>query len=312
MAAGVCGGVTRKDLVVSHGVSPARYINSDTVDGTMIISVASGKGGTGKTTIATSLALSIGEVQFLDCDVEEPNAHIFLKPQIRERITVGMPVPRVDESRCTFCRKCAEVCEYNAIVVIKKKVLVFPDLCHGCGGCAYMCPEGAIREVEKPIGVIERGRAGEIDFIHGVLNIGEPMSPPLIRQVKKHSDHHCNCVIIDASPGTSCPVVETVKGSNFCLLVTEPTPFGLNDLMLAVAMLRKLTMPCGVVINCADIGDDEVVRYCEREGIPVLMTIPWDRKIAAAYSTGIPLVEAHPHYKSSFVTLYETIRKEMT
>ena len=202
------------------------------------------------------------------------------------------------------------MCEYNSIVVIKKKVLVFPDLCHGCGGCAHLCPENAIREVEKPIGVIERGRAGEIDFIHGVLNIGEPMAPPLIRQVKKHSDHHSNCVIIDASPGTSCPVVETVKGSDFCLLVTEPTPFGLNDLMLAVAMLRKLTIPFGVVINCADIGDDEVVRYCEREDIPVLMTIPWDRKIAAAYSTGVPLVEAHPHYKNSFIKLYEKIRKE--
>jgi len=279
--------------------------------GTMIISIASGKGGTGKTTIATSLALAIGKVQFLDCDVEEPNAHIFLKPQIQERIAVGILVPRVDESRCTFCRKCAEVCEYNAIVVIKKKVLVFPDLCHGCGGCAYICPESAIAEIEKPIGVVERGRAGEIDFIHGVLNIGEPMAPPLIREVKKHIDYHDNCVIIDASPGTSCPVVEAVKGSDFCILVTEPTPFGLNDLGLAVAMLRKLAIPCGVVINCADIGDDEVMRYCDREGIPVLMTIPWDRRIAAAYSTGIPLVEALPHYKSGFVDLYETLRKEV-
>ncbi len=277
----------------------------------MIISVASGKGGTGKTTIATSLALSLGEVQFLDCDVEEPNAHIFLKPQIRERIPVGIPVPKVDESRCTFCGKCAQVCEFNAIVVIKKKVLVFPDLCHGCGGCTYICPEAAIREVEKPIGVIEKGRAGTIDFIHGVLNIGEPMAPPLIRQVKKQIDHTCACVIIDASPGTSCPVVEAVNGSDFCVLVTEPTPFGLNDLTLAVAMLSKLAIPCGVVINCADIGDDEVVKYCKREGIPVLMTIPWDRKIAAAYSTGMPLVEALPHYTGSFSRLYETIRKEV-
>lgn len=277
----------------------------------MIISVASGKGGTGKTTIATSLALSVGKVQFLDCDVEEPNAHIFLKPQIRERIPVGIPVPKVDESKCTFCGKCAQVCEFNAIVVIKKKVLVFPDLCHGCGGCTYICPEAAIREVEKPIGVIEKGRAGTIDFIHGVLNIGEPMAPPLIRQVKKQIDHASACVIIDASPGTSCPVVEAVNGSDFCVLVTEPTPFGLNDLTLAVEMLKKIAIPCGVVINCSDIGDDAVERYCGREGIPVLMTIPWDRKIAAAYSTGIPLVEALPHYKSSFSRLYETIRKEV-
>lgn len=281
------------------------------VDKDMIISVASGKGGTGKTTIATSLALSLGEVQFLDCDVEEPNAHIFLKPTIHEKRVIGIPVPKVDESRCTFCRKCAEVCEYNSIVVIKKKVLVFPDLCHGCGGCSYVCPEGAITEVEKPIGVIERGSAGKIDFIHGILNVGEPMAPPLIRQVKKQIDGN-KTVIIDASPGTSCPVVETVKGSDFCVLVTEPTPFGLNDLTLAVAMLRKLAIPCGVVINCADIGDDEVVKYCEREGIPMLMTIPWDRKIAAAYSTGIPLVEALPHYTSNFLGLYERIRKETT
>lgn len=277
----------------------------------MIISVASGKGGTGKTTIATSLALSLGEVQFLDCDVEEPNAHIFLKPQIGERIPVAIPVPAVDESGCTFCRRCAEVCEYNAIVVIKKKVLVFPELCHGCGGCAYCCAEHVIREVDKIIGVIERGRAGMIDFVHGVLNIGEPMAPPLIRQVKKQIAES-TCVIIDASPGTSCPVVEAVKGSDFCILVTEPTPFGLNDLTLAVEMLKKLSIPCGVVINCADIGDEEVVRYCASAKIPVLMTIPWDRKIAAAYSTGIPLVEALPHYKSSFSRLYDTIRKEMS
>jgi len=275
----------------------------------MIISVASGKGGTGKTTIATSLALSLGNVQFLDCDVEEPNAHIFLKPHINEKISVGIPVPEVDESQCNFCGKCAEVCEFNAIVVIKKKVLFFPKLCHGCGGCAYICPEKAIKEVEREIGVIEKGNSGTIDFIHGILNVGEPMAPPLIRRVKKYilnSKH----AVIDASPGTSCPVVEAVKGSDFCLLVTEPTPFGLNDLKLAVGMLRKLAIPCGVVINCADIGNEEVKRYCESENIPILMTIPWDRRIAEAYSRGIPLIEALPEYQHSFSQLYEKIRGE--
>jgi len=274
----------------------------------MIISVASGKGGTGKTTVATSLALSWGEGLFLDCDVEEPNAHIFLKPHINERISVGIPVPEVDESKCNFCGKCAEVCEYNAIVVIKKKVLFFPELCHGCGGCSYICPEKAIREVDRAIGVIEKGRSGNIEFIHGVLNVGEPMAPPLIRQVKKHINTSTNG-IIDASPGTSCPVVEAVNGSDFCLLVTEPTPFGLHDLKLAVEMVRKLTIPCGVVINCADIGDEEVARYCENEGIPILMTVPWDRRIAEAYSRGIPLIDVLPEFQNSFSQLSAAIER---
>lgn len=274
----------------------------------MIISVASGKGGTGKTIIATSLALCWKECLFLDCDVEEPNAHIFLKPHINERISVGIPVPEVVESKCNFCGKCAEVCEFNAIVVIKKKVLFFPELCHGCGGCSYICPENAIKEVDRAIGVIEKGRSGKIRFVHGILNVGEPMAPPLIRQVKKHINNSTNA-IIDASPGTSCPVVEAVNGSDFCLLVTEPTPFGLNDLKLAVEMLRKLTIPCGVVINCADIGDEEVERYCKDEDIPILMTIPWDRRIAEAYSRGIPLIDALPEFQNRFSQLYGTIEK---
>jgi MinD superfamily P-loop ATPase len=274
----------------------------------MIISVASGKGGTGKTTIATSLALCWEEGLFLDCDVEEPNAHIFLKPHIHERISVGIPVPEVDESKCSFCGKCAEVCEFNAIVVIKKKVLFFPELCHGCGGCSYICSEKAIKEVEREIGVVERGRSGKIDFIHGILNVGEPMAPPLIRQVKRHINSGTNA-IIDASPGTSCPVVEAVNRSDFCLLVTEPTPFGLNDLKLAVEMLRKLTIPCGVVINCADIGDEEVQKYCKDEDIPILMTIPWDRRIAEAYSKGIILIDALPEFKNRFSQLYGKIER---
>ena len=274
----------------------------------MVLSVASGKGGTGKTTIATSLALSRGEGLFLDCDVEEPNAHIFLKPHINERMSVGIPVPEVDESKCDFCGKCAEVCEFNVIVVIKKKVLFFPELCHGCGSCSYICPEKAIKEVARAIGVIEKGKSGKIGFIHGILNVGEPMAPPLIRQVKRHINNSTNA-IIDASPGTSCPVVEAVNGSDFCLLVTEPTPFGLHDLRLAVEMLRKLAIPCGVVINCADIGDEEVGRYCESEDIPILMTIPWDRRIAEAYSRGIPLIDALPEFQDRFSHLYGAIER---
>jgi MinD superfamily P-loop ATPase len=274
----------------------------------MIISIASGKGGTGKTTIATSLALSLGKVRFADCDVEEPNAHIFLKPEIKDRIAVGIPVPEVDLSKCTFCGKCAEVCEFKAIVVIKGKVLFFPELCHGCGGCSFICPEKAINEADRAIGVIEKGVSGQMEFIHGILNVGEPMAPPLIREVKNHINGSINA-IIDASPGTSCPVVEAVNGSDFCLLVTEPTPFGLNDLRLAVEMLRKLDIPFGVVINCADIGDDEVGKYCEAEDVPILMTIPWDRSIAESYSKGIPLIEARPEFKKKFSELFREMER---
>jgi MinD superfamily P-loop ATPase len=286
-----------------------RYLNGKKVGKDMIISVASGKGGTGKTTIATSLALSLENVQFLDCDVEEPNAHIFLKPDITERIPVGIPVPEIDESKCNYCGKCAQLCEFNALVVLKEKILFFPELCHGCGGCSYICPEKAIKEVTREIGVIEKGTSNGMDFSHGVLNVGEPMAPPLIKQVKNLITDPEKITIVDASPGTSCPVVETVKGTDFCLLVTEPTPFGLNDLKLAVEMLRKLAIPFGVVINCADIGNKEVEWYCEHEGIPIVMTIPWDRRIAEAYSTGIPLQKALPDFKDIFSQLYKTLER---
>lgn len=276
----------------------------------MIISVASGKGGTGKTTIAANLSLSLKDVQFIDCDVEEPNGHIFLKPLIKERISVGIPVPKVDESKCTYCGECAKVCEFNAIVVIKEKILFFPELCHGCGGCSYICPVDAIEEVEREIGIIEKGESKNVDFVHGLLNVGEPMAPPLIRKEKRLINNK-KTVIIDSSPGTSCPVVESVNGSDFCLLVTEPTPFGLNDLRLAVEMVKKLNIPLGVVINCSDIGDKKVWQYCKNSGVPVLMEIPMDRNIAVAYSKGIPLVEEIPEYVSKFQDLYYKIENKV-
>jgi MinD superfamily P-loop ATPase len=277
----------------------------------MVIAVASGKGGTGKTTIAVGLALSLEDVQFLDCDVEEPNAHIFLKPEITHTEQVNIPVPKVDEDRCTYCGKCAEICVYNAIAVIKERVLLFSELCHGCGGCKLLCPEDAIEEVGRPIGVLQKGKSGSILFTHGKLNLGEALAVPLVRAVKRTSlETHPNnnqVTIIDVPPGTSCPVIESVKGSDFCLLATEPTPFGLNDLILAVETLRKLKIPFGVVINRADVGDKKVDEYCKDEKIPILMRIPLDRDIAIAYSKGIPVIEAKPAYKGEFINLYSRI-----
>jgi len=279
----------------------------------MVISVASGKGGTGKTTVAVNLALSAGgDVQFLDCDAEEPNAHIFLKPDIEKTEKVFIPVPEVDESKCSYCGKCAEVCAYNAIAVIKPSedmagsVLVFPVLCHGCGSCACFCPEKAIKETGREIGIIEIGRAGDIGFVHGRLNIGEAMAPPVIRRIKSFIDRR-KTVIIDAPPGTSCPVVETVKKSDFCVLVTEPTPFGLNDLVLAVEVLRKVRVPFGVVINRSDLGNKKTNEYCKRENIPVLMRIPFRKDFAAAYSKGETLVETFPECGKEFKELHEKI-----
>jgi len=272
----------------------------------MIISVASGKGGTGKTTVSTSFALSVPNAQILDCDVEEPNAHIFINPEIDKKGSVSVPVPEVEISKCDGCGKCGEVCAYNAIAVINKKVLIFPELCHGCGSCSYFCPQQAIKERDKEIGFVETGKKENLTFVHGMLNIGETMAPPLIREVKKHIlPGKTN--IIDAPPGTSCPVITAVQRSDFCLLVTEPTPFGLNDLILAVEVLRKIKIPFGVVINREGLGDSKTDDYCRRENISVLMRIPFRKEIASAYSKGISIVKALPEYKKDFINLYEEI-----
>ncbi|OGO19706.1 MAG: (4Fe-4S)-binding protein [Chloroflexi bacterium RBG_16_50_9] len=277
----------------------------------MIISVASGKGGTGKTLVATSLALSLKgkqKVQLLDCDVEEPNDHIFVKPVITESEAVCIPIPEIDENKCTYCGKCTEVCAYHAIAVFTRHLLVFPNLCHGCGACMHLCPEKAISEKEREIGLVERGHANGVDFAHGKLSVGEAMPTPVIRKVKELVNHE-GITIIDVSPGTSCPVVESIKGSDFCLLVTEPTPFGLNDLTLAVETVNELKVPCGVVLNRAGIGDSRVEEYCQREDIPMPLTIPLDMEIARLYSRGITLVEGMPQWKESFVRLFEQVQE---
>jgi len=272
----------------------------------MTIAIASGKGGTGKTTVAANLARVAADdglgVSYLDCDVEEPNGHIFLKPEITASTPVHVPVPVVDEDRCTACGKCKEICQYSAIALLGRTVLTFPNLCHGCGGCVLFCPAGAITETGREVGVVEDGMAEGVRFVHGRLRIGEAMSPPLIREVKKRIPEK-GLAVIDSPPGTSCPVIQSVRGADYVVLVTEPTPFGLNDLSLAVEMLRVMRLPFGVVVNRADVGDDAVFNYCAAEGIDVLLRIPDDRRIAEAYSRGQLAVRALPEYAAMFRSL---------
>jgi MinD superfamily P-loop ATPase len=281
----------------------------------MNIAVASGKGGTGKTTIATNLATAVSRtgrrVQYLDCDVEEPNGHIFLKPRIEQREDVTVGVPQVDADKCTGCGRCAELCQYSAITCVKGKVLVFEELCHSCGGCMAVCPEAAIEEVPRTIGIAEFGTSNGISFGHGKLNIGAIQTPALIKYVKQRASDDA-LTILDVPPGTSCPVIEAIRGADFVLLATEPTPFGLNDLELAVGMVRALKLPFAVAINRSDIGDDAVARFCRKEGIEVVLEIPNDRKIAEAYSRGEMMIEALPQYEDMFVQLHERLANGVT
>ena len=316
----------------------------------MIVTVASGKGGTGKTTVSVNLVLSLtadaqelsdrefenagesanrGGPLLVDCDVEEPNAGLFLQPAIQERMEVGQMIPEVDIAACTHCGRCAEVCQYNAIAVVGEKVLVFPELCHGCGSCTLNCPAEAIHEVLHVTGTIERGWAGPIEFAQGTMNVGEPMAVPIIRQLKRWvippgastslgrtastspgGTSGGRTVILDAPPGTACPVVESMRGADFVLMVTEPTPFGLHDLRLAVEVARdELGLPVGVVINRDGVGDHGVDDYCAARDIPILMRIPLDRRIAEAYSEGVAMVDELPGYREQFRELYASIEQ---
>jgi MinD superfamily P-loop ATPase len=278
----------------------------------MILAVASGKGGTGKTTVSVNLARAFGSgVQLLDCDVEEPNAHLFLEKTAVGSEIVTIPVPEVDKSLCDGCGECGRFCEYHAIVSFGTVPLVFPEMCHGCGGCEKVCPKKAIHEVGNRIGVVETAQAGNITLVQGRLDVGVAMAPPLIRAVKARMQKGCPA-ILDAPPGTSCPVIATVRGADFVLLVTEPTPFGLHDLKIAVYMVRTLGIPFGVVVNRAGAGDDRVHVYCGEEDIPVLMNIPDDRRIAEAYSRGKLVVEALPEYRRVFEQLSEMLMEKAT
>ncbi len=269
----------------------------------MKLAIASGKGGTGKTTVAVSLALAAeGPVQYLDCDVEEPNAHIFLDPEFHSSEKVNLEVPRVLEEKCTFCGKCKEICRFNAITVFGQTIMSFPELCHSCGGCFRICPEGALVPDFREIGIIEEGKTDKIDFVHGRLRVGEAMAVPLIKAVKTRAWDQ-GLVIIDAPPGTSCPVIATINDTDYTLLVTEPTPFGLFDLKLTVGVMQKLGKPFGVVINRADLGDERTERWCRERGIPIHMEIPFDRQIAEAYARGEPPMAVNQDLEKEFKTL---------
>jgi len=270
------------------------------------IAVASGKGGTGKTSVAVNLALSMGKVQILDCDVEEPNVHILLRPKVSDTFPVKLLVPKILEERCDYCGECAKFCQFNALFVAGETAIVFPELCHSCGGCAIVCPRDAIVEEPRQIGTVIKSKAGDIDLVYGEINVGEALAVPIIAAVKDHIDEK-RMVILDSAPGSACPLVETVHGVDFCLLVTEPTPFGLHDLEVAVEVVQILEVPMGVLVNFAGIGDRGVYDFCEEQGIPIMMEIPFDRRIAELYSRGVPFVEEMPEWRQKFIDLVDQI-----
>ena len=277
----------------------------------MIVSVASGKGGTGKTTVAVSLALAAassrpGRVQLLDCDVEEPNCNLLLGMGLETVEEVNLGVPEIDKAKCDFCGKCADFCNYHALAVLPSDVIVFRELCHGCGGCMLLCPKGAIGEKPRTIGTIQRGQKNGLELFQGLLNIGEAVAVPVIRALKMKMETE-KLVILDSSPGAACPVVETIRGSDLCILVTEPTPFCIHDLKIAVQVARKLKVPFGVIINRDGIGDERVDDWCKEEEIPVLLRIPNSLEVARLYSKGIPPLLAMPGLKNRFVELLKAV-----
>lgn len=278
----------------------------------MQIAVASGKGGTGKTTISVSLALSLADerdVWFMDCDVEAPNAHIFLKPEFERQIDAAIQIPQIDANLCSLCGKCVEVCQFHALAKIGTSVLVFPQLCHGCGSCTWNCPEHAIQEIPNKIGVLESGMTNEgIHFARGLLTVSEPMPTPVIRKLKRMDQPPGDAIVIlDSPPGASCSVVETLRGVDFVLLVTEPTPFGLHDLKQMLGILEDMNIPAGIVINRDGIGDNSMELFLDEKKIPIMMRVPYDKALAEGIAAGKSLIEIHPQYRTQLQSVFQQI-----
>lgn len=269
----------------------------------MKLAIASGKGGTGKTTLSCALAFAANQpVRLLDCDVEEPNSHFFIQPEIQRNEMVYSPVPQVDQSKCTGCGECGRVCQFSAIVPLGKTTMVFDELCHSCGGCERICPTGAITEVPKEIGQIKIGKHGPIEFVSGSLNVGQAMSPPVIRDVLKQADSEM-LTLIDCPPGTSCPFVTAVRQADVVLLVTEPTPFGLHDLKLAIETVRELSIPFAVAVNRSNGEQNRISDYCTAQDIPLVLQIPEERRVAEAYSRGETLISVLPELRAQLAAL---------
>ncbi|KKH99793.1 (4Fe-4S)-binding protein [Methanosarcina sp. 1.H.T.1A.1] len=275
----------------------------------MKIAIASGKGGTGKTTVAVNLALALEDVQLFDCDVEEPNCNLFLDFELEPVEEVTCLVPEINPDKCTLCGNCADFCKYNALAALPIQIMFFPSLCHGCGGCSLVCPAGAIEEKPRSIGRIEKASSSQtsLKFLRGILNIGEAMATPVIRSLQRHLDES-RPAIIDSPPGTACSVLAVIGGADYCVLVTESTPFGFHDFLLALEATRALNVPVGVVLNRDGLGDSRVEEFCRAEGIPILLRIPNDRMIARLYSEGIPFVKEMPDWKEKFEDMFETIK----
>ena len=280
----------------------------------MRVAVASGKGGTGKTTISLNLAVLLAQknekVTYVDCDVEEPNGHLFLHPSIEQSRTVGIPIPVVETTLCDGCGKCGEMCRFSAIVVISGKVLTFPELCKGCGGCSLVCPHKAIQESPQVVGIVETGQADGMAFVAGTLNIGQTSAVPVIREIKRILPRN-DYILLDAPPGTSCPVIETVMESDIAMLVTEPTPFGLNGLKLASEMVKQLDIPQVVILNRSGGNNNLIHEFCKNQNIDLIAEIPDDRRIAEAYSRGDIIIDALPEYKTRFSEIIEFIEHKV-